>query len=144
MKRLFTSIRNTAPALLSALFAMSCESQLGRNRIIGRWELVSLESEINGVPDATGDIEHFDSFVYCEFKSDSTYILHDGENTETGTWVLCDSVIGTLLTGLENDSANYQWYHITELDDSTMTSQSVTESPYGKLTDIFRYKKITK
>lgn len=144
MKRLFMPARNLSGVLFMALLTTGCESGLNRESVIGRWELISIESEINGVPDPTGDIAHFDSFVYYEFKSDSTYILNEGGNIETGTWTLRDSIIGTLLNGLEDDSVNYQWYHITEIDDSIMISNSITESPYGKLTDIFKYKKIAK
>ncbi|MCM1311662.1 MAG: hypothetical protein NC206_04560 [Bacteroides sp.] len=144
MKKFFMPTGNLLAASFTALLAASCESELSREHIIGRWELVSIESEINGVPDPTGDIAHFDNFVCYEFKSDSTYILNEGGNIETGTWTLRDSIIGTLLDGLEDDSTNYLWYHITEIDDSMMISSSITESPYGKLTDIFRYKKIAK
>lgn len=129
---------------ISSFLLTSCEHRgnISPKEIIGKWTLESLESEINGVPDANGEIEGLEDVIYCEYFDDSTYVLNDGEIEERGTWILKDSLLGMLLDGVENDSINYTWYRVINLDDSTLVKRSDTNSDCGIITEISTYHRV--
>lgn len=142
-------IRNKCILALTALLMtmsllMSCDSKndINKGRLVGKWTLESLESEINGIPDATGKVDNFEGLIYCEFFDDSTYVLNDGEAEERGTWVLKDSLLGMLLQGIENDSSNYTWYKIESLSDTFLVKKSNTNSDCGIITETSKYRKV--
>lgn len=126
---------------LVTFILVSCESEIKMNDIVGKWSLVSIDSEINGVLSfetiipAEGDITY-------EFRNDSTYILSDLGTSECGKWMLCsDSLLGTLPSDCTDDSVNYTWMKIESLNDSIMTVCNTTETEYGVVTEISVYRK---
>lgn len=126
--------------LMAAAF-VSCESEIKMGDIVGKWCLASIESEINGeicsepIIPAEGD-------VYYEFRGDSTYVLSDLGASECGKWILCgDSLLGTLPSECEDDSANYAWVKIESLNDSVMSVSNTTDTDYGVVNERHVYRR---
>lgn len=138
MKEMLKILFASVPMLLALA---SCESHIDREQVTGRWELVSLDSEINDV-ESTEELFQFDGNIYCEFNPDSTYLTNDVEWQETGRWVLQpDSMLGLLPEGYADSSHYYTWYKIVTLDDSFMVARQVRETDYGKVTETSKFRK---
>jgi len=55
--------------------------------MVGTWDLVSVDSRLNGVPDESAD-EDDDTPVTYEFKADSTYVHLEDSILDEGRWFL--------------------------------------------------------
>ena len=95
--------------MLCAIF-MSCESEIRVEDVVGKWCLISIESEINGEP-SSEPIYLTEGEVYYEFRNDLKYVLNDLGTNECGSWILRnDSLLGTLPNDCEDDSINLKHY----------------------------------
>ena len=127
--------------MLCAIF-MSCESEIRVEDVVGKWCLISIESEINGEP-SSEPIYLTEGEVYYEFRNDLKYVLNDLGTNECGSWILRnDSLLGTLPNDCEDDSINYTWMKINSLSDSVMTMCSIINTDYGVVDEICVYKKM--
>lgn len=110
--------------------------------IVGKWCLISIESEING-ESSLEPLNSTEDYVYYEFYNDSTYNLSDLGADEYGRWTLCsDSLLGTLPSECKDDSANYTWYKIEYLNDTIMTMYNTIDTDYGVVNERYVYQKV--
>ena len=135
-------IRTFCTSFLLCVILMSCESEIKVEDVVGKWCLISIESEINGEP-SSEPIYLTEGEVFYEFRDDLTYVLNDLGTNECGSWILRnDSLLGTLPIDCTNDSTNYTWMKISSLNDSIMTMFSIINTDYGVVDEISVYKKM--
>jgi hypothetical protein len=127
---------------LIAILFVSCESEIKMSDIVGKWCLISMESEING-ESSLEQLYPAEDYVCYEFHNDSTYNLSDLGANECGLWTLrCDSLLGTLPSECEDDSANYTWFKIEYLSDTVLTMCNTMETDYGVVNERYVYHKV--
>ena len=127
--------------LIAVLF-VSCESEIKMSDIVGKWCLISIESEING-ESSLEPLNPTEDYVCYEFHNDSTYNLSDLGADECGRWTLCsDSLLGTLPSECEDDSANYTWFKIEYLNDSILSMCNTMDTDYGVVNERYVYQKV--
>lgn len=126
---------------LLSFVLLACGSRNAKSGIVGKWNLVSIESKINGelsaepILPALGD-------VFYEFHKDSMYVLCELDSMETGRWVLLnDSLLGILHSGCRDDSANYIWMRIKSIDDSIMVMCNTQNTDYGIVDETCFYRR---
>lgn len=127
--------------LIAVLF-VSCESEIKMSDIVGKWCLISIESEING-ESSLEPLNPTEDYVYYEFYNDSTYNLSDLGADEYGRWTLCcDSLLGTLPSECKDDSVNYTWFKIEYLNDTIMAMCNTMNTDYGVVNERYVYQKV--
>lgn len=125
MKRVYSV---TVCCLLAMMaFITSCESELGRKHIVGKWTQISLQSRINN-----GEPELSEDKVVWTFNDDSTYSIDDGEGVESGTWSLEDSSLVLLMEGVDSLAAISK---VLLCNSDSMVQQTTTETDYGLITE---------
>lgn len=124
MKRLFFV---SVSLIFAILFCASCDSELGRNKIVGKWTQVELRSQLG-----QGEPELSEDRAVWTFNDDSTYSIEDGEGTEHGRWELQDSSIVLVVDGM--DSLNIS-YKVLQCSNDSMLQQSTAESDFGLITE---------
>lgn len=138
MKRLLKMLLVVLPLLA---LTVACESRIDGEQVVGRWELVSLDSEINDV-ESTEEFFQFDGDIYCVFNPDSTYLINDVGWQEEGHWTLrADSMLSLLPQGCADSTQYYTMYKIVTLDDSFMVAYQIKETDYGKVTETSKFKR---
>ncbi len=130
MKRLDFLPLLGAVAAVSAVALTACESKLERKHIVGRWELVSVESKIDGVADTASYTDVADS--YYLFAADSTYVFSEDGEEESGLWTLDDSLLGTM----PFDSTDYNLARVLRCNaDTLIISLPNDTTEYGVLSE---------
>lgn len=125
MKRVYSV---SVCCLLAMMMCMtSCESELQRKHIVGKWTQISLQSRIND-----GEPELSEDKVVWTFNDDSTYSIDDGEGMESGTWSLEDSSLVLLMEGVDSLAASSK---ILLCDGDSMVQQTTMETDYGLITE---------
>lgn len=127
--------------LIFAPILVSCDYKTLDELLQGKWNLVSIESRINGeqsVDPMSPDV----SEVCYVFRADSTYVLNELDRTEEGRWrVEGDSMLVTEAESCNNDTSNLVYLNIRCLDDSIMMLHNVVDTDYGVVEETYVYKK---
>ncbi len=77
-------------AILAIMLMVACngkEKETPVSPLVGIWDLVNVDSRLNGVPDESAD-EDDDTPVTYEFKADSTYVHMEDSILDEGRWFL--------------------------------------------------------
>lgn len=74
--------------LIAGIIMVACgkKEQPQESPLVGTWDLVSVDSWLNGVPDESAEDD--DTPVSYEFKADSTFVHEEDGISEKGRWLL--------------------------------------------------------
>lgn len=126
---------------LCLLVNISCDFNNDGNQLLGKWRLVSIESEINGI-ESYDEVLSGESDIFLELKEDSTYILCELGEVEYGRWIIKDdTLLGTIPNEYYSDTTDYVWMNISSNNDSTIILRHTVATDYGVVDEISIYKR---
>ena len=128
-------------SIVSSLCVLSlltaCERQVKSDDITGRWQLVSVTSQI-------GDCEpevYYEPTAYT-FNADSTVTIQAEEETDSGTWTLCpDSTLIVALASMEDESVEADTTKVILCNGEELVLQTLIDTDFGLITETYNLTK---
>ncbi len=129
--------------LFTILIFVSCDyTTTTEDLLVGKWVLISISSEINGEESVETLVPNGEVVCY-NLKSDSTYVLTDLGESESGIWIVSgDSMLGFKPKGCSGDTQVCKWMHFEKLNDSLMVLLSSMNTDYGVVSERHMYRKL--